>query len=58
VEGHVLRLRGVDILDGTPLLDLKPCVPAFDTPQGQVRTGWLEGCAKGAAARSDERFKG
>lgn len=59
VEGTVLRLRGVDILDGTPLLDLKPCVPAFDTPHGEVRTGWLEGCAKRTAtARSDERFKG
>ena len=59
VEGSVLRLRGVDILDGTPLIDIKPCVPAFDAPQGEVRTGWLEGCAKRtAAARSDDRFKG
>ena len=59
VEGHVLRLRGVDILDGTPLLDLKPCVPAFDAPQGEVRTGWIAAnAARTAAARSDDRFKG
>ncbi|MEW5773668.1 MAG: tRNA (N6-threonylcarbamoyladenosine(37)-N6)-methyltransferase TrmO [Thermodesulfobacteriota bacterium] len=60
VEGHVLRLRGVDILDNTPLLDLKPWVPAFDVPlQGEVRAGWLARCAKRAAdARSDDRFKG
>lgn len=60
VEGGTLRLRGVDILDRTPLLDLKPFVPAFDVPlQGQVRTGWLAQCAaRTAAARSDGRFKG
>jgi tRNA-Thr(GGU) m(6)t(6)A37 methyltransferase TsaA len=58
VEGHVLRLRGVDILDGTPLIDIKPCVPGFDAPQGEVRTGWLTDCAaRTAAARSDDRFK-
>lgn len=59
VEGNVLRLRGVDILDQTPLLDLKPFVPAFDAPPGEVRTGWLAQCAeRTAAARSDGRFKG
>jgi len=58
VEGHILRLRGVDILDNTPLLDLKPCVPAFDAPTGQVRTGWIAANAgRTAAARSDDRFK-
>jgi tRNA (adenine37-N6)-methyltransferase len=34
-----LEIEGVDILDGTPLLDIKPCVPEFDPP-GDVRTGW------------------
>lgn len=36
-----LRVRGVDVLDGTPLLDIKPFVPAFDHRQG-ARVGWLE----------------
>ena len=30
------------MLDGTPLLDIKPYVPKFDRPSGPVRTGWLE----------------
>jgi len=41
-EGNVLRVRGVDMLDGTPLLDIKPYIPKFDQP-GDVKIGWLEG---------------
>jgi tRNA (Thr-GGU) A37 N-methylase len=32
----------VDVLDGTPLLDVKPFVPAFDHREGE-KIGWLEG---------------
>lgn len=40
-ERNVLRIRGVDILDGTPLLDIKPYVPAFDAfPISKA--GWLD----------------
>jgi tRNA-Thr(GGU) m(6)t(6)A37 methyltransferase TsaA len=56
VEGAVLHIRNVDILDGTPLLDIKPYVPGFH-PQGEVRTGWLEEAGKTVAKRrSDGRF--
>ena len=41
VEGCVLLLRGVDILDQTPLLDIKPFVPRFDQRQ-EARGGWTE----------------
>jgi len=41
VEGTTLRVAGVDMLDGTPLLDIKPHVPAFDAAE-DVRSGWLE----------------
>ena len=34
-----LEIEGVDVLDGTPLLDIKPYVPDFDQPRN-VRTGW------------------
>lgn len=34
-------IEGVDVLDGTPLLDIRPYVPDFDLRTG-VRTGWLE----------------
>jgi tRNA-Thr(GGU) m(6)t(6)A37 methyltransferase TsaA len=41
IEGHVLRVLGVDLLDGTPVLDIKPYVPyadAFPT----AKAGWLD----------------
>jgi tRNA-Thr(GGU) m(6)t(6)A37 methyltransferase TsaA len=40
VTGNVLEVREVDILDGTPLLDIKPLVPAFDRRDG-TKSGWL-----------------
>ena len=53
----MLYIQNVDILDGTPLLDIKPYVPAFDA-QGEVRTGWLEKAGKSLSDRkSDDRFK-
>jgi len=57
IEGGVLHIQNVDILDGTPLLDIKPYVPEFDT-QVEVRTGWLEKARKSVSSRkSDDRFK-
>ena len=38
--GNILRVRQVDMLDGTPLLDIKPYVPQFDQ-RINVRIGWL-----------------
>lgn len=40
-EGNVLHLAGVDVLDGTPLLDIKPYSPRYDTV-ADPRSGWLE----------------
>lgn len=56
IEGNVLHIENVDILDGTPLLDIKPYVPEFDS-YSEVQTGWLEH-AKGRVEnqRSDSRF--
>lgn len=57
VAGGVLHLNNVDVLDGTPVLDIKPYVPAFDAWPGQ-RTGWMQGkAAEADACRSDERFR-
>ena len=56
IDGRVLHIDGVDILDATPLLDIKPYVPAFDAPM-ECRTGWLEAVAEtGREKRSDGRF--
>jgi tRNA-Thr(GGU) m(6)t(6)A37 methyltransferase TsaA len=38
-EGRRLRVRGVDMLDGTPVLDLKPYLSSV--PPEQLRRGWL-----------------
>ncbi len=57
VKGTTLVIEDVDILDGTPLLDLKPYVPAFDSFP-DASSGWLEQVAHGAeSARSDDRFQ-
>jgi len=56
IEENVLHIRDLDILDGTPLLDIKPWVPPFDDP-GEVRLGWLtERAARVEEARDDGRF--
>jgi len=38
---NVLEIEGVDVLDGTPLLDIKPYVPDFDV-RTNTHTGWYE----------------
>ncbi|WP_432822837.1 tRNA (N6-threonylcarbamoyladenosine(37)-N6)-methyltransferase TrmO [Trichloromonas sp.] len=41
IEGRTLHLRGVDLLDGTPVLDIKPYVPYADAfPES--RAGWID----------------
>lgn len=56
IEENVLILNNVDIFDGTPILDIKPYVPAFDY-QEDVRVGWLTDKDDDVKAkRSDERF--
>lgn len=57
VKGNLLKIGDVDILDRTPLLDIKPLVPEFDQPSGEVRIGWLQKTAdKASHTRSDARF--
>jgi tRNA-Thr(GGU) m(6)t(6)A37 methyltransferase TsaA len=40
-KDELLEVQGVDMLDGTPVLDIKPYVPDFDLRE-DVRTGWYE----------------
>ena len=42
IEGNILKLENVDMLDGTPLLDIKPYVADFDIHTCE-REGWLSG---------------
>lgn len=57
IEGNILHIRDVDIVDGTPLLDIKPYVPEFDIRKVE-KTGWLEkNVHKLPETKDDERFK-
>jgi len=56
--GNTLTIAGVDMLDGTPVLDIKPYVPALQ-PDVDVRIGWMEGRSDNfAGLAADGRFRG
>lgn len=55
VRDGVLELTGVDMVDGTPLLDIKPYVPEFDCYPGS-RAGWLDESKSGVCV-ADHRFE-
>jgi len=40
-EKNTLKVKGLDAIDGTPLLDIKPYVPTVDE-KGDIKIGWLE----------------
>jgi tRNA-Thr(GGU) m(6)t(6)A37 methyltransferase TsaA len=50
-EGNRLFVRGVDMLDGTPIVDIKPYLSSV--PEGDLRLGWL-GEARRQATAGDE----
>ncbi len=53
-DGSVLHIEEVDVLDGTPLLDIKPYVPAFDA-RPESAAGWFA-AARGGRSHADGRF--
>ncbi len=55
IEANVLTIGGVDVLDGTPLLDIKPYVPQFDAFAGS-RAGWCDRSPPSARTHADDRF--
>lgn len=58
VEKQMLHIQDVDVVDGTPLLDIKPYIPEFDIREVK-RIGWLqENVHKLSAAKDDGRFTG
>ncbi len=57
VDGNILYIKDVDIVDGTPLLDIKPYVPEFDVRVVE-KIGWLEkNVKKLPTSRDDGRFQ-
>ena len=56
IEGSHLHVEQLDVIDGTPLLDIKPHVPDFDCAPG-ARIGWLEkATAEMRRKVADDRF--
>ncbi len=57
INGNIIDIENVDMLDQTPLLDIKPFVDVFDCPDEPVKIGWLANRVKQVHdKRSDERF--
>jgi tRNA-Thr(GGU) m(6)t(6)A37 methyltransferase TsaA len=57
IEGNRLTIEDVDVLDGTPLLDIKPYVPQFDSHE-KAQIGWFTDRVQDAEkCRADGRFK-
>ncbi len=56
VERNIVTVQGIDILNGSPLLDIKPYIAAFDAVQ-ESRSAWMKGSEEDVARkRSDQRF--
>ena len=55
IEGGVLTVGQLDIVDGTPLLDIKPYVPEFDI-RPQATSGWYEKAGNKQQTVADDRF--
>ncbi|MBU1182164.1 MAG: tRNA (N6-threonylcarbamoyladenosine(37)-N6)-methyltransferase TrmO [Proteobacteria bacterium] len=57
IKKNRLNIRNVDVVDGTPLLDIKPYVPEFDDQKAE-KIGWLsDKIDRMREIKSDERFK-
>ncbi|MGD9253153.1 MAG: tRNA (N6-threonylcarbamoyladenosine(37)-N6)-methyltransferase TrmO [Holophagae bacterium] len=55
IEGATVHISGVDLLDGTPVLDIKPYVGEFDDREG-ARFGWIEAASRRERC-ADNRFE-
>ncbi|MCX5906928.1 MAG: tRNA (N6-threonylcarbamoyladenosine(37)-N6)-methyltransferase TrmO [Deltaproteobacteria bacterium] len=56
IEGKTIKIENIDIVDGTPLLDINPYVPAFDII-AEATSGWVQGKEERVRnIRADDRF--
>ena len=57
IEENIVTIKGVDILDGTPLIDIKPYIENFDKVEEEVKSGWMKSTQNEVSQkRSDGRF--
>jgi tRNA-Thr(GGU) m(6)t(6)A37 methyltransferase TsaA len=54
IDGRHVRFAGVDLLDHTPVIDLKPYVTRFDRPRGEPRCGWFDTVAMPEGVTPDD----
>ncbi|GET32887.1 tRNA (N6-threonylcarbamoyladenosine(37)-N6)-methyltransferase TrmO [Prolixibacter bellariivorans] len=56
IDNNILEVENIDVLDGTPLLDIKPYIPQFDIHQVE-KSGWIEDKEDDMKdIQSDDRF--
>jgi tRNA-Thr(GGU) m(6)t(6)A37 methyltransferase TsaA len=55
IEDNILTIESLDMIDGTPLLDIKPYIDDFDI-RNHVRTGWYKDAQNRAQTVADDRF--
>jgi len=56
INDNIVTIKGIDVLNGTPLLDIKPYIPQFESVK-EVKTGWMGKDDEAVSnARSDARF--
>ncbi len=57
IKENVVTIKGIDILDGTPLLDIKPYIENFDKIDNATKSGWMQATIEEIEQkRSDNRF--
>ncbi len=47
VQGNVLKVKGLDAIDGTPVLDIKPYLPVYDCPRNATNPEWIDRLMEG-----------
>ena len=56
IRDNIMDISGIDMLDNTPLLDIKPYIPDFDIRK-DAKSGWIHGKkVEGKKHYSDDRF--
>ena len=57
VKENIVTIKGVDILDGTPLIDIKPYIENFDKIDKVPKSGWMKASLEEVSRKkSDDRF--
>jgi tRNA-Thr(GGU) m(6)t(6)A37 methyltransferase TsaA len=57
VNGNTLIIEDIDIVDQTPLLDIKPYIPNFGDEPREIRIGWLKDRLRDEnSKKADDRF--